>query len=114
MDLYRGGRRERVGIRGVIHATSPTLATQLAVAGEGIVRTTEWLVRRELRDGSLVVIMRAWSCDNPARGGVPIYVMYSVTGASPPPRKARVFVDMIKRIMESEVDTARADATRRR
>jgi hypothetical protein len=66
-------------------------------------RMTEWVIRDELRRGSLVEVMRPWSCDHPQRGGVPIYVMYAQAGSMMPPLKSRVFVDMVKTVMATEV-----------
>ncbi len=103
--FYRGRRTERVTIEGIVQTTSPTLALQLALSGLGVARTTEWLVRDELRRGSLVEIMQPWSCDHPQRGGVPVYVMYAEAGSATPPRKSRVFVEMVKAIMATEVAT---------
>lgn len=104
--FYRGARKERVGVEGVVETSSPTLAAQLAVAGLGLARTTEWMVRGELRDGALVEVMRPWSCDRPQNGGVPIYVMYAQAGTTAPPRKSRVFVEMMKEVMAAEVTRA--------
>lgn len=101
--FHKGARHERVSLDAVLHTTSPTLAVQLAATGYGFVRTTEWLVRDELRRGALVEVMRPWSCDHPKHGGVPVYVMYAQSGSTTPPRKSRVFVDMVKEIMDAEV-----------
>lgn len=105
--FYRAGRRELVSVSSVVQTTSPALAAQLAAAGMGLTRITEWLVQDELRRGALVEVMRPWSCDRPQRGGVPIYVIYAQAGSATPPRKSRVFVDMVKAIMEAEVGAPR-------
>jgi DNA-binding transcriptional LysR family regulator len=105
--FHRGRRREQVTLDGIVQTTSPTLAVQLAATGYGLVRTTEWLVRDELRRGTLVEVMRPWSCDHPKHGGVPVYVMYAQSGSTTPPRKSRVFVDMVKEIMAAEVTPRR-------
>lgn len=101
--FHRGSRRERVRVEGVLQTTSPSLAAQLAASGLGLLRTTEWLVRDELQRGALVPVMESWSCDHPTRGGVPIYVVYAQSGTTTPPRKSRVFVEMVKEIMATEV-----------
>ncbi|MBX3220641.1 MAG: LysR family transcriptional regulator [Labilithrix sp.] len=101
--FYRGRRREQVGVEGVVQTSSPTLGVQLAATGMGLVRTTEWLVRDELRRGTLAHVMPSWSCDHPQRGGVPVYVMYAQAGGALPPGKSRVFVAMVKDIMATEV-----------
>lgn len=95
--FLRGQKRVRVTVPSMIQSTSPTLALQLAVAGVGVVRTAEWLVRDELRRGDLVPVLPSWSA-----GFVPLYVMYAQAGSATPPRKSRVFVDMVKEIMAAE------------
>ncbi|MBX3229916.1 MAG: LysR family transcriptional regulator [Labilithrix sp.] len=101
--FHRGARKERVGIEGVVETSSATFAGQLAVAGMGLVRTTKWLIKDELARGALVEVMAPWSCDHPRHGGVPIYVLYAQAGTATPPRKSRVFVELVKEIMAMEV-----------
>lgn len=106
--FYRGRTKERVTLDGVVQTTSAALAAQLATSSMGVVRSTEWLIRDELKRGTLVEVMRPWSCNHPLHGGVPIYVMYAEAGTAVPPRKSRVFVDMVKTIMETEFTPRRA------
>lgn len=101
--FHRAGKRHSVSVDGNVHTTSPTLAAQAAKAGLGLLRTTEWVIRDELRRGALVEVMRPWSCDHPQHGGVPVYVMYAQAGSMVPPLKSRVFVEMVKTIMATEV-----------
>lgn len=103
----RGARPRRVAIDGVVHTTSPTLAAQLAVGGLGLLRVVDWVIRDELRRGDLVEVLPGWSCDHPAFGGVPVYVLYAQTAAATPPLKSRVFVDMVKEIMARELVAVR-------
>lgn len=99
----RPGTSTRVAIEGGLHTTSPTLAAQVAVAGVGIMRSTEWVIRDELRRGDLVEIMPSWSCDDATHGGVPVFVMYAQSAGIDPPLKSRVFVELVKRVMANEV-----------
>lgn len=101
--FYRRGRRERVTVDPALQTTSPTLAAQAATSGLGIVRTTEWLVRDEVRRGALVEVMGGWSCDRPERGGVPVYVGYAQAASASPPRRSRAFVELLKSIVAEEV-----------
>lgn len=109
--FYRGGKTERVSVEGVVQTTSPTFAVQLATAAMGVARTTEWLVRDELRRGTLVEVMPSWSSNHPQRGGIPVYVMYAEAGTAAPPRKSRVFVEMVKTIMAKEFTPRRPSPT---
>lgn len=93
----RGAKRVTVTVPTMIQSSSPTLAVQLAESGLGLVRTAEWLVRQELERGSLVPVLSQWNC-----GAAPLYVMYAQAGSATPPRKSRVFVDMVKEIMATE------------
>jgi len=101
--FYRAGKRVSVGVEGVVHTTSPTLAAQLCRANMGLLRVTEWVIREELRVGQLVQVMPAWSCDNPQHGGIPVFVMYAQGASAAPPLKSRVFVDMVKAVMATDV-----------
>jgi DNA-binding transcriptional LysR family regulator len=96
-QFTRGQKRVTVTVPTMIQSSSPTLAVQLAEAGVGLVRTAEWLVRGELERGTLVPILEGWSV-----GAAPLYVIYAQAGSATPPRKSRVFVDMVKEIMQSE------------
>jgi DNA-binding transcriptional LysR family regulator len=101
------GRRrptvERLEIDGVVHTTSAPFAGQLAASGLGIVRALEWVIREQLRDGSLVEVMPEWSCDLPGEGGgVPVYAVFAQTAGAAPPLKSRVFIEMMKEVMAKE------------
>lgn len=98
----RGARPRRIEIDGVVHTTSPLLATQLASSGLGLLRVVEWVIRPELGRGDLVPVMTDWSCDDPAVGGVPVYVVYAQTASTTPPLKSRAFVDLIKDVVVRE------------
>jgi DNA-binding transcriptional LysR family regulator len=106
--FFRGAQREVVALDPRIHTSSPALATQLAVAGEGIVRTLDWLVLDELAVGALVPVLPTWSSHHPERGGVPVFALYGTSAA--PPLKARVFVDFVKERLADEA--ARLGITR--
>jgi DNA-binding transcriptional LysR family regulator len=99
----RGTRPKRISVDGVVHTTSPTLAQQLAVSGLGVARLIEWVIREDLRRGDLVEVMSDYTCDDPADGGVPVWVVYAQTASASPPLKSRVFVDMVKDVMAREV-----------
>ena len=96
-------RSERLEVEGVVHTTSPLLAAQLAVAGEGILRVNEWVIRDELERGTLVEILRDWSCARLSDGGLPVYVVYAQTASAEPPLKSRVFVETVKQILSDEM-----------
>ncbi|HEY4057792.1 MAG TPA: LysR family transcriptional regulator [Kofleriaceae bacterium] len=102
----KGARPRVVPIRGHVHTSSPTLAAQVAVAGQGIARIIEWVIRDELRRGDLVEVMSDWSCDDPIDGGAPVWVIYAQTASAAPPLKSRVFVDLVKEIIGREVLSA--------
>jgi DNA-binding transcriptional LysR family regulator len=98
----RGSRPKRIAIDGVIHTNSPTLAAQMAASGIGLLRVVEWIIRGELERGDLVEVMPDWSCDDPADGGMPVHVVYAQTAGVTPPLKSRVFVELVKDLVERE------------
>lgn len=99
----RGAKPRRIAIEGVVHTTSPTLATQLARNGLGLLRIIDWIIRDELRRGELVEVMPDWSCDDPAVGGVPVYAVFAQTAGTPLPLKTRVFIDAVKGFIDTDV-----------
>jgi DNA-binding transcriptional LysR family regulator len=99
----RGARPRRIVVDGVVHTTSPSLATQLAVSGLGLVRIVDWIIRDELRRGELVEVMPEWACDDPALGGVPVYAVFAQTAGMQLPLKTRVFIDAVKEMITTDV-----------
>lgn len=94
---------ERVEIDGVVHTTSAPFAGRLASSGLGVVRAIEWVIREQLRDGSLVEVMPEWSPDLPGEGGgVPVYAVFAQTAGATPPLKSRVFVELMKEVVAKE------------
>jgi DNA-binding transcriptional LysR family regulator len=123
------GVRTRVSIEGAVQTTSPTLAARLAVAGLGITRATEWVIREDLQRGRLVPLLADWASDDPNdhADGLPVFVLYAQAAGVDLPLKSRVFVELVKRVMATEVlppttsarkvasrDEARPRAQRRR
>ena len=104
-------RTERIEIEGVIHTTSPTLAVQLACAGQGILRVNEWMISDALARGALVEVLDDWSCYRLGDGGLPVYVVYAQTAGETPPLKSRVFVELLKEVLASEVLDAKRSRT---
>lgn len=92
----------RVEVDSVVHTNSPLLAAQLAAGGMGLLRIVEWVVRPELARGELVQVMPEWSCDAPDVGGVPVHVVYAQTASATPPLKSRVFVEVVKTMVQRE------------
>lgn len=106
----RGARPKRIAVEGAVHTNSATLAAQLAMSGLGLLRVVEWMIRRELERGDLVLVMPEWSCDDPRDGGMPVYVVYAQTAGVAPPLKSRAFVDLVKDLVAREGLAARARA----
>jgi DNA-binding transcriptional LysR family regulator len=100
--FFRRGVKKRLSIDGGVHTTSPSFAAQLAVSGLGLLRVVDWVIRDELRRGDLVEVMPEWACDDPAIGGVPVYVMYAQSAGAAPPLKSRVFVELVKETVVRE------------
>lgn len=98
-----GGPPTRVSVEGRVRSASPGFAAALAVGGQGILRTTEWVVRDALRTGELVEVLPGWSCLPPDHAGVPVWVIH----ASPPgvevPLKSRLFVSVVEQVLVDEV-----------
>lgn len=103
----------RVEIEGVVLTTSPSLAVQLAVGGHGVLRTIEWVMRPELERGELVEVMEGWSCDGP-EGGPSVWAVFAQAADIEPPLKSRLFVELVRDVMEEDVLAGSARARRGR
>jgi DNA-binding transcriptional LysR family regulator len=95
-------RTERIEVDGVVHTSSPTLAVQLALAHQGVLRVNEWTIQEPLARGALVEILPDWSCYRLGEGGQPVSVVYAQTAGVAPPLKSRVFVQLLQEIFAAE------------
>ncbi len=84
----RGGREERVLVSGRVRVDSFRLGRALAANGAGIIRLARVFAEPLVRTGELVpVLERYWP-------ETPVHVVH--TGATPPPPKVRVFIDLAR------------------
>lgn len=90
--LHRNGKNRAVRISGRFEADDAKSVVQAALAGAGIMMATDWLVGRELADGSLVPVLTDWAVSGEA--GVSV-VRASTQHA---PAKTRVFLEWITTI----------------
>lgn len=108
-----GGPSVRVSVEGRVRSGSPGFAAALAIAGQGLLRTTEWVVRDAVRAGELVEVLPGWGCLPPAHPGVPVWVVHASPAGVDVPLKSRVFVELVEQVMVDEVmPTPPADARR--
>jgi DNA-binding transcriptional LysR family regulator len=98
-----GGPPTRVTVEGRVRSASPGFAAALAVGGQGVLRTTEWVVRDALRAGELVEVLPGWSCLPPEHPGVPVWVVHASPAGVEVPLKSRVFVALVEQVLIDEV-----------
>lgn len=96
------GHPQHVAVEGAVLTSSASFGAQLAGAGLGVLRVVEWSIRDELRRGELVELLPEWSCDDPARGGIPIWAVYAQTAGVLIPPKSRLFVELVKAVVVRE------------
>jgi DNA-binding transcriptional LysR family regulator len=85
----REGQRVTVRIQGPLVADDAEALVAASVSGLGIMMSTDWLVGRELADGTLVPFLSEWMLE--AEAGV--YAIVPSRGLQP--AKTRAFVDWI-------------------
>ena len=95
MDLWtfqRAGVTERVTVKGWLACdnTYRDVAVEMAVAGQGVVRTIEWADRPEIRSGALVRALTDWE----AAEGPTLYLSYRP--AARRLARVRVLLDFLK------------------
>lgn len=89
--LGTAGQRRSVSISGRLASDDADVLVSAAVAGQGILNATEWLVARELAAGTLVRIV----LDAPLADQGGIYVLHPSRAGIP--SKTRAFVDWLAR-----------------
>ncbi len=105
MDLWtfrRGSEEEAVTARGWLIASNAhrDRAIGLALAGEGVVRVLDWMVREELASGRLVQVLEDWeSLEAP-----PVNLMYRASARRI--ARVRAFVSFVVDVFR-EMETAR-------
>jgi len=85
----REGQRVTVRIQGPLVADDAEALVAASVSGLGIMMGTDWLVGRELADGTLVPLLSEWMMD----GEAGVYAIIPSRGLQP--AKTRAFVDWI-------------------
>jgi DNA-binding transcriptional LysR family regulator len=87
--LRRGAERTEIQVRGPMVSDDGEALATAAAGGAGIMLASEWLVQRQLVDGSLVRVLSDWSVEGAE----------AVSAVLPPgrlvPGKTRAFVDWI-------------------
>jgi LysR family transcriptional regulator, regulator for bpeEF and oprC len=104
--FQRGNSRRQLSLPSAVafNATEPVIAT--AIAGGGIMQTSDMLVAKAIVSGQLEIVLRDWTAE-----GAPISIVYpSALRTSP---KVRVFADFAAELllaMRQRVDQALASA----
>ena len=89
--LRRGTERADVHVRGPLVSDDGEALALAAVGGAGIMLASEWLVRRQLTEGSLVQVLPDWSVENDGADGVSAVL----PAGRLVPAKTRAFVEWI-------------------
>jgi LysR family transcriptional regulator, regulator for bpeEF and oprC len=104
--FQRGNSRRQLSLPSAVafNAAEPVIAT--AIAGGGIMQTTDMLVAKAIASGQLEIVLRDWTAD-----GAPISIVYPSALRNSP--KVRVFADFAAELllsMRQRVDQALSTA----
>jgi DNA-binding transcriptional LysR family regulator len=83
------GQRVTIRIQGPLVSDDAEALVEASVSGLGIMMATDWLVGRELADGTLIPLLSGWMMD----GEAGVYAIVPSRGLQP--AKTRAFVDWI-------------------
>jgi LysR family transcriptional regulator, regulator for bpeEF and oprC len=105
-SFQRGNSRRQLALPSAVafNATEPVIAT--AIAGGGILQTSDMLVAKAIVSGQLEILLRDWTAE-----GAPISIVYPSALRNSP--KVRVFADFAAELllaMRQRVDQALASA----
>lgn len=86
--------------------SSPMMVVRAIQAGLGLGRSADWMLQGALARGELVEILSEWYCDNPAHGGLPMYLVFPPGSGSQLSLKTRVVASFIEEIVRDEFKKA--------
>lgn len=90
-----------VEIQSWFTCSSPNVILSMIRNGLGIGRGAEWMVKSFPYSDEFVEVLPDWGCDDPALGGVPLYLVFPPGPAGQIPLKTRVVADFIQNIVPS-------------
>ncbi|WP_370261089.1 LysR substrate-binding domain-containing protein [Limnobacter sp.] len=82
--------------------SSPMMVVKAIHAGLGVGRSAPWMIQNELANGDLVEILKDWYCDNPAHGGLPMFIVFPPGLTSQVPLKTRVVAEFLEALVKKE------------
>jgi DNA-binding transcriptional LysR family regulator len=97
-----GKKHEPIPIKSWFSCSSATMILQMMGQGLGIGRSAEWMVNNSEFKNDLVEVLSDWRCEDPKRGGVPLFLVYPPGPANSIPQKVRVVSDFIRQVLESD------------
>ena len=100
------GPSQKHRIASWLTCSSPMMVVRAIQAGLGLGRSADWMLQGALARGELVEILRDWYCDNPAHGGLPMYLVFPPGPGSRLSLKARVVADFLEEIVLAEFKKA--------
>ncbi len=86
--------------------SSPMMVVRAIQSGLGLGRSADWMLQGALARGELLEILSDWYCDNPATGGLPMYLVFPPGLSSQLSLKTRVVADFLEQIVRTEFKKA--------
>lgn len=86
--------------------SSPMMVVRAIQAGLGLGRSADWMLQGAIARGELVEVLPEWHCDNPATGGLPMFLVFPPGLGSQLSLKTRVVADFLEEIVKAEFKKA--------
>lgn len=82
--------------------SSPLMVVDAIQAGLGIGRSANWMLTDLLARKALIEVLPDWYCDDPAEGGLPLFLVFPPGLSGHIPLKVRTVADFLERIVQAE------------
>ncbi|HEX4843412.1 MAG TPA: LysR family transcriptional regulator [Limnobacter sp.] len=82
--------------------SSPMMVVKAIHAGLGLGRSADWMLQNALARGDLVEVLKDWYCDDPAKGGLPMFLVFPPGLSAQIPLKTRVVADFLEALVKKE------------
>ena len=86
--------------------SSPIMVVRAIQAGLGLGRSADWMLQGPLARGELIEVLEDWYSDNPATGGLPMYLVFPPGLSSQLSLKTRVVADFLEQSVRTEFKKA--------
>lgn len=98
----KGGPSEKHRVSSWLTCSSPMMVVNAIKAGLGLGRSADWMVSGAMARGELVQVLSDWHCDDPTKGGLPMYIVFPPGPSTQVSLKSRVVAEFLEDVLLQE------------